>query len=219
MNDHDDTPIAGVADMPSETPVIDLCFPLTGGPVPDDYAAPLAEALLDALPWLADLPDAGVLPLAGSARGDGIRFIGRRTRLIVRVPKQRAGELAVLRGRRFELPDAVTLGAPVERALAPCRVVHSACIDMDTTHEGEFVARCRAALDARDMRGSLVCGRRRRVLTREGVIEGHSLMIYGLRAHQTLALQVSGLGGHRLLGCGNFVPHKNVAAVGGDIEE
>ena len=41
-----------------------------------------------------------------------------------------------------------------------------------------------------------------------------SMMLHGLGPEQSLRLQQRGLGPHRLLGCGLFVPHKSAAAVG-----
>jgi hypothetical protein len=39
-------------------------------------------------------------------------------------------------------------------------------------------------------------------------------MLHGLKRAESVAIQESGLGLHRLLGCGLFVPHKSIAAVG-----
>ena len=41
-----------------------------------------------------------------------------------------------------------------------------------------------------------------------------SMMLHALVPEQSLRLQQHGLGPHRLLGCGLFVPHKSAAAVG-----
>jgi hypothetical protein len=39
-------------------------------------------------------------------------------------------------------------------------------------------------------------------------------MLHGLRARDSLRVLEQGLGEHRLMGCGVFVPHKSAAAVG-----
>jgi len=46
------------------------------------------------------------------------------------------------------------------------------------------------------------------------VLDTFSLMLHALPEEQSLRLQRCGLGPHRLLGCGIFVPHKSAAAVG-----
>jgi len=47
-----------------------------------------------------------------------------------------------------------------------------------------------------------------------GGLRGYSLMLDGLSAADSLRLQETGIGRHRRLGCGVFVPHKSAAAVG-----
>jgi hypothetical protein len=46
------------------------------------------------------------------------------------------------------------------------------------------------------------------------VIAGFSLMLHGLSVADSLRVQRAGIGPHRLLGCGIFVPHRSAAAVG-----
>jgi hypothetical protein len=45
-------------------------------------------------------------------------------------------------------------------------------------------------------------------------VTGYSLMLDGLSPAASLRVLESGLGRHRRLGCGVFVPHKSSAAVG-----
>ena len=200
----------------ASTRIVDVCFLLDGATIADDYAAALAAGILVALPWLADEPQAGILPLGGLARGDGIRYVGRRSRRTLRVPSARVADARALVGTRVDLDGPVQIGECSERPLGPSKVVHCAFVDMGTHDELGFLQACRESLDARDMAGELVCGRARSHADAGGHVRGHSLMIYGLTPVQTVALQERGLGGSRLLGCGHFIPHKNVAAVGGE---
>ena len=50
--------------------------------------------------------------------------------------------------------------------------------------------------------------------TAAGEVHGFALMLLGLKRAESVAIQESGLGSHRLLGCGLFIPHKSIAAVG-----
>lgn len=196
--------------------VTDLSFALVGDTIADDYALLLWQALVARLPWLAEDEACGVLPLAGLSRGEGLRFVSRRARLVLRLPRRRLAEADFLVGAELDLGGKVAVGAATERPLAPAKVVHSHCVDMDCADEGEFLARSRAALEARGLRGELVCGRRRGLRGEHGPRTGYSLMLYGLAGEQTVDLQMRGLGLNHGLGCGLFVPHKNVAAVSGD---
>ena len=61
----------------------------------------------------------------------------------------------------------------------------------------------------------LIVGKRRQAQGGDGPVTGYSLMLHGLSTEHSLRIQTAGLGGQHLLGCGLFVPHKSVAAVGG----
>ncbi|MCK7502180.1 MAG: hypothetical protein MZW92_78915 [Comamonadaceae bacterium] len=60
----------------------------------------------------------------------------------------------------------------------------------------------------------LIVGKRRGASADAARISGFSLMLHGLSAGHSLQVQGVGLGCNRMLGCGIFVPHKTIAAVG-----
>lgn len=201
--------------MVSET-MADVVFPLRGDTIAADHAWLLWRAIEQHLPWLNEEPGAGILPLAGLSHGDGLHFVGGRARLMIRLPQHRVASADFLAGTRLDLQGVVELGQLTVRKLESTRVVHSPCVDAGTADEAEFQAACREELAARGMAPELVCGRGRRLRGDGSTIHGFSLMLYGLTGAQTLALQEQGLGRNHHLGCGIFVPHKNVAAVGGE---
>jgi hypothetical protein len=68
-----------------------------------------------------------------------------------------------------------------------------------------------AELDALGIRAStMLCGRVTVLATPERTYRTRSLMLAGLTQEQSLELQRRGLGGERKLGCGLFIPHKDV---------
>ncbi len=71
-----------------------------------------------------------------------------------------------------------------------------------------------AELEALRIDAHTVCGKRQQRRSDAGVIVGFSLMLHGLGATDSLTVQRIGIGPHRALGCGLFVPHKSAAAVG-----
>jgi hypothetical protein len=85
---------------------------------------------------------------------------------------------------------------------------------VDADDEIEFLERCTSLLAARGMKPQLITGKARELRTAQSVLRGFSLMLHGLGAADSLAVQEDGLGAHRALGCGLFVPHKSVVAVG-----
>lgn len=200
----------------ASTRMVDLVFALEDAMLGDDHASALAAAVRRALPWFDDEPEAGILPLSGLARGDGMRWVGRRSRLALRLPIHRSASADSLSGARLELDDAVlTLGKGSLRPLLPARgVVYSHFVCVDADDEIEFLARCTALLAARGVKAQLITGKARELRNGEAAVRGFSLMLHGLGAADSLAVQEAGLGAHRALGCGLFVPHKSVAAVG-----
>ena len=199
-----------------ESEVIDVVFSIRGSTVAEDHALLLWQALRAELPWLEEENEAAVLPLERLGKGDGLRFVGPRARLVLRLPRHRVVSTDFLSGRRLLLNEGIEVGTRSTRALAPSRVIHSPCVDVGTSDEGEFLEICRNWLIDQGMRPEIVCGRGRSFRTEGGTAHGFSLMLYGLTGQQTLVLQQRGLGDNHRLGCGIFVPHKNVAAVGSE---
>jgi CRISPR-associated protein Cas6 len=196
--------------------MVDVMYPLDEATVPDDHACALADAVRRVLPWFDDEPEAGILQISGMAHGNGVRYVGRRSRLVLRLPIHRAASADSLAGARLDLGGAVlTVGASSIRQLLPARgVVYSHLVSVDVADEVEFLARCRALLDARGLRAQLITGKTHQLRGAQGSVQGFSLMLHGLGAAESLAMQETGLGAHRALGCGIFIPHKSVVAVG-----
>lgn len=204
--------------LPEEasTSMVDVVFSLEDATLDDDHASVLSLAVRRALPWFDEEPEAGILPLSGLAHGDGVHFVGRRSRLALRLPIRRSASADTLAGTRLDLGGMVLkVGASSIRPLLPARgVVHSHFVSVGTDDELEFLRHCEFLLAGRGLKPQLIAGKARELRTAHGLVHGFSLMLHGLGAVQSLAAQESGLGGHRALGCGIFVPHKSVAAVG-----
>jgi len=58
-----------------------------------------------------------------------------------------------------------------------------------------------------------ICGRRQSIMTAAGVVPGYSLMLHGMGIEHAIKIQETGLGGHRKIGCGIFIPHKSIKAL------
>lgn len=197
--------------------MVDVVFSLEDGTVGDDHVYALALAVRRALPWFDDEPEAGILPLSGLARGnDGMSFVGRRSRLALRLPIHRVASADSLAGARLDLDGAaLTLGVSSVRPLFPARgVVYSHFVSVGADDEVAFLERCTSLLAERGLKPQLVTGKARELRTGEGMVRGFSLMLHGMGAADSLAVQEAGLGAHRSLGCGLFIPHKSVVAVG-----
>ena len=206
---------------------IDAAFRLSGRWLPVDHACALRAAVVGVLPWLGDEPDAGIHSIHGAASGNGwerpgnkpgeLLSLSRRTPLVLRVPARRAGDVAALCGRRLEVGGyALTVGALQSRRLRPASTVFARyVVDEDDDGEERFIERTAAGLDARSISArKLLCGRESRIESEPGPLTARSLLIADLDARESLALQCRGIGPERLLGCGLFVPCKDVGPAG-----
>ena len=196
--------------------MVDVVFSLEDATLGDDHADALSLAVRRALPWLDAEAEAGILPLSGLARGNGVRFVGRRSRLALRLPIHRTASADSLVGATLDLGGVeLKVGSSSVRPLFPARgVVHSHLVSVGTGDEIEFLARCTHLLAERGLKPQLITGKAHELRSAQGVVRGFSLMLHGLAAAESLAVQEAGLGAHRALGCGIFLPHKSVVAVG-----
>ncbi len=201
----------------ASTVMVDVVFSLEDGCFGDDHADALSLAVRKALPWFDEEPEAGILPLSGLAHGnDGMCFVGRRSRLALRLPIHRSASADSLAGSRLDLEGSwLTLGKSSIRPLLPARgVVYSHLVSVGTDDEIEFLAICKSLLAERGLKPQLISGKAQELRVAQGRVRGFSLMLHGLAAAESLAVQEAGLGSHRALGCGLFIPHKSVVAVG-----
>lgn len=195
--------------------IVDLVFALRGEAVALDYADLLWQVLEPRLPWFADEPTAGVHPLAGVSPGDRELYLTHRAKLTLRLPAERVEAARVLCGSRLDLGGEVEIGEAAVRPLSQISTLYSSFVTVGVEPEDEFIAACSAHFKALAIAAELVCGKARVGRGATGQWHGHSLMLFGLSIENSLRVQREGLGGERKRGCGIFIPHKSVAAVGG----
>ena len=192
--------------------MIDVTFPVEGDTLPRDYRFALAEALERALPWLAESAAAGVhrLNLVGNGGNDAI--VSRRTRLALRVPRERAADAGALASAELSVAGhRLRVGAAQQRELQ-----YHATLFAHVVAGGEdelrFMQGVNTELESLGVQCRAICGLHH--LLEAGRLPGYSLMLDGLSPVQSLTMLEAGIGGHRRLGCGLFVGHKSAAAVG-----
>lgn len=195
--------------------MVDVAFPLAGSTVPRDHRRLLADALQAVLPWLGSAPGAGVHRVK-VVDGLGERaLLSQRARLVLRVPREQAAALAPLAGRELALGgDSVRLGDPAPRELLAHHTLYAGFVAAPGDDELGFVAAVDAELQALGVRCERICGRESALDAGARPLPGFSLMLHALSAADALRVLERGIGPHRLLGCGLFVPHRSAAAVG-----
>ena len=193
--------------------MLDLVFELAGTRLPLDYQGALWSALLEALPWLADEPAAGVHAVRGSATGAGL-LLSRRTRLVLRLPQHRQAQAGQLTGRRLRVDDAqLEVGAARARPLEPFPTVSAGFVATGAGDELAHQHAVQALLAGQDLPLRFICGRMRVMRAGAVSVAGASVVLHQLRPEQSLMVQRRGLGELRHLGCGLFLPHKTISGI------
>lgn len=194
---------------------LDVVFGLAGRSVPAEHAFALAQAVVAWLPWLGGEPAAGVHRLRTAPTGYGMALLAHRAKLVLRVPRPRLSEALALAGRSLDVGGTeLAVGSGVVRPLKPWATLHAGQVAAGAGDEAAFQEEVREWLGARALDCEFITGRQRTVRTPEREIVGFSVVLHGLRPAASLRVQDEGMGAHRLLGCGIFVPHKSIAAVG-----
>ena len=209
--------------------VVDLVFDIDCRELPVDHAQGLSRALLQAVPWIGDDERIGIhsIFMAGSQNGwerpdpdSGQRLLlSRRTKLTLRAPKERVEQLQQeLRGIQLEIDGCpMTLGKSKTRPLTPDATLIARQVVSHSDDEERFLEWAAGELQAMGIRiKKALCGKSLALNTADGPIHTRSLMLADLRREDSLRLQQRGLGPHRKLGCGLFIPHKGIRAVGMD---
>lgn len=198
----------------NEAAVTDIQFELKGTVLPKDHGYPLYLALVELMPWIADEPLLGIHPVQGADLGDGNLMLNRRGKLVFRAARTRAPELLQLTGRAFQLGGkAFAIGAGKLRPLSWHTPLYAHCVTTGYADEREFTQAILSELDAYKIDSRFICGKRQTLTTAQGIEYGYSLMLHGMQMEHALQIQEQGLGTHRKLGCGIFIPHKSITAV------
>jgi len=206
--------------------VVDLVFGLDCKCLPVDHLFTLSEAVLAVLPWLLDEPNAGLHSVNVAASGNGwmrpddpqaLLHLSRRTHFELRVPKHRIDDARQLEGQTLDVSGyPFILKKASERPLSDI-----------TTLYARFLAADKGIVDEEEMLNwvsmqlaklsiapkKMLCGKEHFIETPNEKICTRSLMIAELEMEESLRLQQCGLGSHRHLGCGLFIPHKDISDV------
>ena len=209
-------PARACEDMPeTAASMVDVIYPLQGQALPRDHRRALAEALERLLPWLGEPTEAAVHRVNAVAGIGPTALLSQRARLTLRVRRERVAQLAPLQGAVLDVAGfKLRLGpAAVVRELLPHTTLYAHLVSTGDDDELVFLGGIDHELEALGVPCRPICGRHQ-VIDNGGVaVAGYSLMLDGLSAAGSMRVLESGLGQHRRLGCGLFVPHKSGAAV------
>lgn len=200
------------ASAESTREIIDIVFDLDAAQVPQDYPFQLWSEIVQSLVWLKEEKNVGILSLRGSVSGDNL-LLSKRTKLILRIPSDRAGQAARLTGQKLKIGSNILLvGAGKGRALHTATTVHSTLVE-SSLGEVEFLADMKNKLQALNITCNLICDKYRKISSGKQTITGYGLVLHDLKPQASLLIQRTGLGGARQYGCGIFVPFKAISGL------
>ena len=205
--------------------VVDLHYKIDCKQISTRHAWDLSQALYQALPWIKDEPEVGIHQIHGAASGNGwerppdgeLIYLSKRTRMHLRVPASRIADAEKLVGKTLDVAGhPVTVGNMTSKQIDPFSTIFARYIMVSPgMSEDDFLLWVVDELKARDIQArKLLCGIGHEIEANGEAIKTRSLMIADLDKVTSVALQEVGIGPHRHLGCGIFVPHKGIKAVG-----
>lgn len=205
--------------------VVELSFKINCKQLPTTHAWELAQALYALMPWLSDEPEVGIHQIHGATTGNGwerppdgdLMHLSKRTRMSLRVPRPRVDEAMTLVGKKTMIAGhELEIGVCTEKPLNPLATLFSRYVVVpEGLNEDDFMQWVIGELAKRDIKlRKMLCGIGHAIPTPDKSLETRSLMMADLDKQTSIALQEQGIGDHRHLGCGIFLPHKGISAVG-----
>ncbi|WXU00836.1 MAG: CRISPR-associated endonuclease Cas6 [Catillopecten margaritatus gill symbiont] len=200
----------------------DAVFSIRSKVLPMDHAYLLSQGLLKHLPWLAEV-NAGVFDISvADGNGweqdeSGLYYPSKRSKLNIRVPQEKLADIQELTGKTLDLGEySIDIVKSLEsKLMSDMQIVFSKRVvcDKDSSEE-EFLQTAFNQLQALNIQPKkMMAGLQRNIHTPNGIIHTRSLMVANLRKVESVTLQEQGIGEHRLLGCGLFLPQKGIESV------
>ncbi|WP_455219791.1 type I-MYXAN CRISPR-associated protein Cas6/Cmx6 [Kaarinaea lacus] len=206
--------------------IVDVVFGISCRVLPVDHANALSKALRKELAWLDDEPNAAVHTIHVAASGNGwyrpdspdqMLHPSRRTKLSLRIPKHRIEDVKVLTGKTIDIDgNVLTIKEMTQKSLSDITTVFSRYIVVESANdEMEFLNEIVVSLQKMGIKPKkMLCGKEDKLRADNGELVTRSLMIADLTVEESMLLQQQGLGSHRLMGCGIFLPHKDISEIG-----
>lgn len=205
--------------------VVDISYHIQCRALPVDHAHALHQALRRVLPWLDDEPHAGIHSIHVAESGNGwirpenandLLYLSRRTKLVLRMPQHRVLEAASLTGQSLDVAGHdLVVGASSVRPLSSLTTLFSRYIVADDSDdENSFMQSAMQQLKALGIKPKkMMCGLGKLIATPDKILHTRSLMLADMEVEDSVTLQQQGLGPWRQLGCGLFIPHKDISEV------
>jgi CRISPR-associated protein Cas6 len=206
--------------------VVDVVFGISCRTLPVDHAYALSQAVRGELDWIDEESNAAVHTIHVAASGNGwyrpesgneLLHPSRRTKLSLRVPKHRVEDAKSLSGKTLDIDGhPLTVKDMSQKMLSDITTLFARYIvgqpDQD---EMDFLADVKQMLSDMEIRPTkMLCGIENTLKSDDGELSARSLMIAELSFDESIRLQQEGLGDYQWMGCGIFLPHKDINEIG-----
>lgn len=201
----------------------EVSFKIQSKILPMDHSFLLAQALLKHLPWLeetnAGIHDISVADGNGweQSKEGGFYYPSKRSKLILRIATSHLKNAESLVGKILELGEynIKVVDFIKSKLLSEMPVLFAKQVACDKNmNENDFLHLCFLQLSDLNIDvKKMMAGLERSIQTDTGIIHTRSLMLADLKKDESVRLQEKGLGKHRLLGCGLFIPQKGIESI------
>ena len=209
--------------------VIDLSYAIKCKCLPLEHMQELYESLSEVLPQLKGDKFAGIHPINGAESGNGwerssdpsqLIYLSRRQKMTIRISNDYLAEAEKLSGQTIIVAGhEVELGKTSIKKLSDLPTTFCRSIMIDSRmDEDEFLKWAYNDLKSLGIEvQKMMAGKERVVSLPDGGERiTRSLMVAELKQAESVLLQQHGLGEGRILGCGIFLPQKDIKAVNSD---
>jgi CRISPR-associated protein Cas6 len=202
-----------------EAPYVDLNFNIMGETLPADHGYGLYSAIARLCPQVHEQEGLSILTIAGIPDRKGKIFLTERSHLRIRLPYYCMPMVYHLAGKQLSIGShSIRLAIPQIFMLRPGSRLRARIVTIKNHQEPEsFLEAARGQLAALGVVGEAIIpldleGKpaRKTIKIKTYSVVGFGLEVSGLSEEDSIKLQISGLGGKHRMGCGVFVPMKEL---------
>ena len=197
---------------------IDLSFLVNfHGALPADHSYALVGAVSRLIPQAHGGNGYAIAPIAGRQIGDRQMKLTENSRFVVRTSPDRIQQFLPLAGKTIDIfGRKLQLGVPSVHSIEPSKALRARLVTIKGYFKPDrFKEAVRRQLDQLEIEGGEISvGRQRTLRIKRNEIVGFETTISDLSPEASLSIAYNGVGGRRHMGCGFFVPAREVATNG-----
>jgi CRISPR-associated protein Cas6 len=200
-------------------PYVELSFDVIGETLPADHGYGLYSAIAHLCPMVHEQEGLSIQTIAGIPNRKGKIFLTERSHLRIRLPYDCVPMVYHLAGKQLSIGShSIRLGIPQIFMLRPGSRLRARIVTIKNYQEPQsFLEAARGQLAALGIVGEAIVpldaeGKpaRKTIKIKTYSVVGFGLEVSGLSEEDSIKLQISGLGGKHRMGCGVFVPMKEL---------